>query len=149
MVTGDTMAERNKGIIRRYVDEVYTKGNLDVLEELISPHYVNHTEERDIEGIEGLRAFALAMRAALPDMRHTIHVQLTEGDLEAHRWTISGTHQGEWAGIPASGNPVAVKGLSLSRIEDGKVAEEWTFTNSLEMMMQIGALPAEMMPGAR
>lgn len=141
------MSAENKALVRRYVDEVYNANNLEHLEEFISPDYVNHMEAQEVTGIEGLRGLARDMHAALPDMRHTVHIQLTEGDKEVHRWTITGTHRGDWMGVPASDNEVAIEGLTLVRLEHGKVAEEWTFANSLEMLVQIGALPADVLDG--
>lgn len=142
------MSEKNKEIIRRYVQEIYNNGNLDKLAEFVAPDYVNHTEVQEVEGISGLHAFVTAMRASMPDMHQEIHNQIVEGDLEVHRYTITGTHQEEWLSIPASGNPVTIEGLTLSRLREGKIVEEWTYTNSLALMAQMGAISADMLPGS-
>lgn len=141
------MSESSKQFVRRYVDEVYTKGNTDNIDEFLSPDYVNHTEMQEIEGLEAVREFVATMHTAMPDMTEVIHDQVSQGDYEVHRWTISGTHEGEWMGIPPSNNPVSLSGLTLARFEDGKIAEEWSYTNTLALMMQIGAIPADALGG--
>ncbi len=81
--------------------------------------------------------------SAFPDAEITIEDQLAEGDMVATRWTGRGTHQGELMGVQPSGNRVEVMGNSISRIEDGKIVEEWNIYDALGMMQAIGAVPEQ------
>lgn len=141
------MSEKNEQLVRRYVEEIYTKGNLDRIDEFLSPEYVNHTEFQEVEGLDAVRQFVDAMHVALPDLTEVIHNQVSDGDYEVHRWTISGTHQGEWMGIPPTDNTIRFGGLTLARIKDGKIVEEWSYTNTLSLLTQMGALPADALGG--
>ena len=80
-------------------------------------------------------------RGAFPDAQIIIEDQLAEGDMVATRWTARGTHQGELLGVPPSGNRVEVAGMTISRAEGGKIAEEWNNYDALGLMQQIGAIP--------
>ncbi len=82
-------------------------------------------------------------RSAFPDTQITIEDQLAEGDMVATRWTARGTHQGELMGVPPSGNRVEVAGITISRIEGGKIEEDWDNYDALGMMQQIGAIPEQ------
>lgn len=92
--------------------------------------------------MEGLQQFAAMLRTALPDWHEVIEDQVVEGDKEVHRYVIRGTHKGEFMGIPATGKEVVVTGITLARIVDGNVAEEWTQTDMLGLMQQLGVVPA-------
>jgi steroid delta-isomerase-like uncharacterized protein len=80
---------------------------------------------------------------AFPDAEVTIEDQLAEGDKVVTRWTGRGTHQGELMGVPPSGNRVEVPGITISRIEGGKIVEEWENYDALGMMQAIGAVPEQ------
>jgi steroid delta-isomerase-like uncharacterized protein len=94
-------------------------------------------------GREGVRFFVNAMRQAFPDLRlKTIDPTMTDGDLEAARTILTGTHGGEFMGIPASGSTVECESMDIVRVSDGKVAERWGVTDVLTLMQQIGAVPS-------
>jgi predicted ester cyclase len=82
------------------------------------------------------------LRAAVPDFHEVIEDQVVEGNKEMHRYVIRGTHQGEFMGIPATGKEVVVTGITLARIEEGKIAEEWSQADMLGLMQQLGVVPA-------
>lgn len=138
------MSEANKALVRREVEEIFSKGNLDAAGEIYAPDYVGHepTSPEGARGVEGARRFAAAYREAFPDFRVTVEDQFAEGDRVATRFTARGTHEGELEGIAPTGNRVEIAGLAISRIEDGKVAEDWTVFDALGLMQQIGAIPA-------
>ncbi|MGI8540379.1 MAG: ester cyclase [Rubrobacteraceae bacterium] len=138
------MSEANKALVRREVEEVFSKGNLDAVGEIYAPGYIGHepTSPEDTRGIEGARRFAATYREAFPDFEVTIEDQFAEGDKVATRFTARGTHDGELEGIAPTGNRVEIAGLAISRIEGGKVAEDWTVFDALGLMQQIGAIPA-------
>ncbi len=142
------MSEENKALARRWA-EIMTQGNLDLVDEIYAPDYVGHdpTMPEDVRGVEGAREFYSMYRSAFPDAQITIEDQIAEGDMVATRWTGRGTHQGELLGVGPSGNRVEVPGITISRIEGGKVAEEWDNYDALGMMQAIGAIPEPAEPG--
>jgi steroid delta-isomerase-like uncharacterized protein len=138
------MSEENKALARRWAD-IFNQGNLDLVEEIYSPDFVDHdpAAPEDVRGVEGAREFYRMYTGAFPDAQITIEEQIAEGDLVATRWTARGTHQGELMGVPPSGNRVEVSGMTISRIEGGKVVEEWDNYDALGMMQAIGAIPQQ------
>jgi steroid delta-isomerase-like uncharacterized protein len=131
-----------KAIVRNYVEEIYIRHNLDKIPELVSEAYVNHAGFITVEGVDGLREFAAMLAEAVPDWHQVIEDQVVEGDKEVHRYVISGTHKGEFMGIPATGKEVVLTGMTLARVADGKIAEEWTQVDMLGLMQQLGVVPA-------
>jgi steroid delta-isomerase-like uncharacterized protein len=133
-------AEENKALVRRAWEGV-TQGNLDVIEEVYTPDLVWHEPDEDVRGIEAARQYIAMYFDAFPDMRITVEDLIAEGDKVTTRWTGRGTHQGDLLGIPASGNPVEITGITIHRIEGGRIAEEWEMPDMLGMMQQLGAYP--------
>jgi len=80
-------------------------------------------------------------RAAFPDMRVTIEDEFADGDLAGTRGRFTGTHKGDFMGVPASGQPINVKYIDLWRVRDGKLAENWVQMDMIGLMQQIGAMP--------
>ena len=135
------MSEENKAIVRRKIEEVFSaQGNLDVADEIFAPEYVGYPE--DVRGPEGAKETAKMYRNAFPDVQLSIEDQVAEGDKVVTRWIGSGTHHGEMMGIAPTGNQVRVDGMTISRIEDGKIVEEWDIYDALGMMQQLGAIPS-------
>ncbi len=139
------MSEESKALARRSW-EVVTEGSLDTLEdafaEVYSDDYILHEPGEDIVGIEGLAQFVSMMRSAFPDLRITVEDDMAEGDKVVTRWTGQGTHQGELMGIAPTGNQVTMTGITIHRIEDTKIVEEWSNWDALGLMQQIGAVPS-------
>jgi steroid delta-isomerase-like uncharacterized protein len=139
------MSEENKALARRSW-EVVTEGSLDTLEDALAEVYANdfilHEASEDIVGIEGLTQFVSMMRSALPDLRITLKDDMAEGDKVVTRWIGQGTHQGELMGIAPTGNQVTITGITIHRIEDTKIVEEWSNWDALGLMQQIGAVPS-------
>ena len=90
----------------------------------------------------GWMGFLSAFTLALPDAHISVESSLAEEDVVASRWTITGTHRGEFQGVPATGKQVTITGIDFSHIVDGKIAEHWAQFDVLGMMQQIGAIPA-------
>lgn len=139
------MSEENKEKARRFLEEAFNEGNLDVADELFTSDSVLHDPSlpEEMRGPEGVKGYVQMYRSAFPDTNITVEDQLAEGERVVTRWTGRGTHQGELIGIPASGNQVEVSGITISRFEGGKIAEDWTNYDTLGMMQQIGAIPEE------
>ena len=137
-------AQENKALTRRVLEEIFTEGNLDLADDLIAPDFVDHDSAmpEEVHGIEGFKDFVRMFRSAFPDLHVEVQDQVAEGDKVATRWTASGTHEGELAGIPATGNWVEITGMEISRISGGKIAEIWDNYDVMGMMQQIGAIPS-------
>ena len=136
--------EENKALLRRLVEEVFSaQGDLDVADEIYAPNYVGHNplDPEDVRGPEGAKEQARMYRSAFPDVRLSIEEQVAEGDKVVTRWIGSGTHQGEMMGIAPTGNQIRVDGITISRIQDGKVVEDWELFNALGLMQELGGVP--------
>jgi len=141
-------AEENKAIVRRLFDEVFNKGNLGEADAALAPNYRLHDPAAPnfAGGREAYRQFQARYLKAFPDHRLTVEDQIAEGHRVATRWTARGTHRGDLPGIPATGKPVTVTGITISRMSGGKIAEEWQDWDGLGMLQQLGVVPAH--PGA-
>ena len=134
--------EQNKALIRRSVDEFWNTGNLGAIDELYTPGFVSHDPNGLHDGdLAAFRQSAGMICAAFPDLALTIEDLIAEGDRVVKRWTARCTHQGEFMGIPPTGNKMEITGTSTYRVERGKFAECWWNTDSLTMMQQLGVIP--------
>jgi steroid delta-isomerase-like uncharacterized protein len=134
------MSVKNKKIARQVLEDIQSEGNLALIDKLVAKDYVGHTPPADFQGPEGAREFTVMLRSAFPDMHLTVEDQIAEGDRVATRWTGSGTHDGEFQGVPPTGKPVTMSGITVFRIVNGKLIEGWNRPNMLGIMQQIGAL---------
>lgn len=138
------LSETNKTVSRRFFEEVFGKGKLNVLDELIVKDHVNSgpgTPPGLTPGPEGTKQLVTMYRNAFPDLRFTIDEQIAEGDKVVTRWTGYGTHKGELVGIPATGKSSTVTGISIDRIVNGKIAESWGIFDQFGLMQQLGVIP--------
>jgi predicted ester cyclase len=115
------MSTINKTILRRFFEELFSRGDLSVADEIVALDYVNHNPvPGEPPGREGLKGFVVYLRAAFPDIHFTVEEQLVEGDKVVTRWTATGTQQGECAGIAATGKPVNVTAINIHRSATAK-----------------------------
>jgi steroid delta-isomerase-like uncharacterized protein len=138
------LSETNKTVSRRFFEEVFSKGNLAVADEIIVKDQVNSGPGNPpglLPGREGTKQLVTMYRNAFPDVRFTIDEQIAEGDKVVTRWTAHGTHQGELAGIPATGKSSTVTGIVVDRLVNGKIAESWGIFDEFGMMQQLGVIP--------
>ena len=144
-------SEENKAVVRRFIEEVFGGGNLELIDELFAPHYVLHDPAvpGEVRGPEGIKQYVGMYRGAYPDTRFTIEDQIAEGDEVVTRWTGRGTHQGELMGIPPTGQEVAVTGIEFDRVSGGKFEETWVNYDALRMMQQLGVIPPPEQAGGR
>ena len=135
----------NKAIARRYFEEFFNQGNLAAAAEIIAPEY-EKAGPSAVPGLppgpEGSNIFVMVYRTAFPDITFTVDEQVAEGDTVVTRWTATGTHQGELAGIPATGNSVTVTGVSIDRVVDGKLVGGWNISDQLGLLRQLGVIPS-------
>lgn len=135
------MSKQNKAIARRFLDELWNRSNFGLVDQLLATDYDGHSSTV-IRGPEGAMEFVPRLRNAFPDFRFSILDQIAEGDIVATRWTIRGTHEGEFEGIPPSGKPIEMTGITIFRIANGKLIEGWTNEDMFGMLQQLGAVPA-------
>lgn len=143
-------SETNKTVSRRFFNEVFGKGNLAVADEIIVKDHINTGPGNPpglLPGIEGTKQLVTMYRNAFPDVHFTIDEQLAEGDKVMTRWTAHGTHQGELAGIPATGKSSTVTGVAVDRIVNGKITESWGIFDEFGMMQELGIIPKPELAG--
>ena len=138
------MSADTKAIARRLLEEAFNSGNLDVIDELLAPEFVNHDAAlpEPTTGIDAAKASIGGYRAAFPDLRITLEQQVADAELVATRWTARGTHQGELFGITPTGKQATVTGITIDRIVGGRIVESWTNWDTLGLMQQLGVVPA-------
>ena len=133
------MSEENKTLARRSWEFL---DNPDILEEVYVPDLVWHEPDQDVRGHEEARQFVTMYKTAFPDLNVTVEDAIAEGDMVVTRHTVHGTHQGEIEEFgPPTGRQLELKGITIHRIEDGKIVEEWERYYSLDILQQLGLVP--------
>jgi len=137
-----TTEERNKRIVRRFVEEFQSGADETVADQILADDFVDRSPFPGVSpDREGVKRLFGALRAAFPDLRAEIHDQLAEGDRVATRKTFRGTHRGEFLGIPPTGQAVAFDVIDFVRMEsNGRIAEQWNVVDLMGLMQQLGAL---------
>ena len=131
--------EKNKSVAREFVEEVLSQGKLERYSESHTADFVAHGTERDFTLAEDL-AMAREERTAMPDMQFAVNHMVAEGDLVLVHWTVWGTNTQPGMGLPATGKPVNVSGMTLFRFRAGKISEEWNAWSMLSVLKQVGLL---------
>lgn len=137
------IAEDNKALVRRYVEEVFNQRHLAAVETFIAAEDVDHTLPPNLPtNLAGTKtAIALFLRA-IPDLRISIEDVVAEGDRVAIRYTSRGTQRGPFGPLPATGRRVMISSYLIARIADGKIVEMWGLDDQLGLLQQLGVLPA-------
>jgi predicted ester cyclase len=136
------MSEENKELVRRSWAE--SGHNLDIFDEVYTPDALWHLPDRDIRGVEEMKQYVTTYINAFPDASVTVEDEIAEGDKVVNRFTIRGTHQGETEELgPPTGRQMEQKGMAISRIEGGKIVEEWQAYDNLSVMQQLGLAPEQ------
>jgi len=130
----------NKAAIRRYLDEAWNKGNMDIIDELMAPEYVRYFPTMQLDR-EGQKQRIAGFRRAFPDLHLDVDRILAEGDHVAFRVSIRGTHQGPFRGIAPTGKHVTITATDIVRLDNGKVIEHWGNLDELSLLQQLGSLP--------
>jgi steroid delta-isomerase-like uncharacterized protein len=138
-------AQENKAQARRLFEEGFSQGKVDVVDEVLDPNFVCYdpnSESGEVRGADTIKGEIEYFRNAVPDLTYTIEDQIAEDDKVVTRYTVSGTHQGEFFGVAPTDKPIRMTGMSIDRFEDGKMVEEWPEYDLLGVMRQLGAVPA-------
>ena len=139
--------EQNKDVARRFIDEVFVKGDVEAVDELATEDFTPHSWASVEPGIENLRHAVKRVSAGLSDVSMTIEDVIAEDDRVAVRLAAHAVHDGDFMGLPASGRDYTISETHIFRIRDGKVSEHWRDADMLDLMRQLGAMPE--MSGAR
>jgi predicted ester cyclase len=140
--------ETNKAIIRRFMEAVLNGRDLGVIDEIVAEDYLDHVAFPGQEpGRRGVKRRISYLLAAL-DPRWTPHDFIAEGDRVVARWSLTGTHRGEFLGLQPTGKEFTFQVLEIYRIKDGMMAEHWNVVDMFGFLQQIGAIPAPETAGA-
>jgi predicted ester cyclase len=131
-----------KALAKRFNDEVFTRGNVEVIDELVADDYVEHQEFPGLEPTkDGLKQFVQLWHAAFSDINvETLSLGIDGDELWVHS-RFTGTHTGDFMGIPATGKSVTLAMMDRVKIRDDKAIEHWGVSDDLGMMMQLGVVP--------
>ena len=132
--------ERNKAVARRVFEEIFNQGKFEVADEIYAKDFVNHGVRRDADLKED-QAAARGWKLAFPDLKMTVLKEIAEGDLVTVLYTGTGTNTGEGNGFPATGKKIEGRGITIWRIVNGKITEEWSEFDQLRIMKDLGLLP--------
>lgn len=136
------MSEENIAIMRQIYDEVITKGNIDLIDELMSADFVEFAELPGIPPTrEGVKMFMTAVNNAFPDFTADVADIFASGDKVVARGRFTGTHNGEFMDLPATGNPVSVEFIDIIEFRDSKAVAHWGLMDTMALMEQLGVLP--------
>jgi len=134
--------EENKAIARRWVEEIWDKGSVAAMDELLAANFVfNYAAPGGASDREGYERTVTMYHTVSPDMHYAVDDIVTEGDKVAVRWTGQGTHKGDLMGIAPTGKQVTITGISILRIAGGKIVEEWGEMNLLGALQELGTFP--------
>jgi len=134
------LQEKNKAIARRVFDEIYNQNRFQTAAEIYAPDFVNHGFKSDID-LKVDQDAARGWKSAFPDLKVSVVLTVAEGDLVTVLWTASGTNTGQGNGLPATGKKVAGRGITIWRIVNGKIREEWSEFDNLRIQQQLGLTP--------
>ena len=135
--------DSNKTVVKDFIDGLFTKGDLGAVDTYLAEDFINHDPPFGVTpDREGMRAAGAMMRAAFPDWHSELHELVAEGDIVVERFTASGTQQGEVLGVAPTGHAVALPGINIFRLRDGRIVERWGRLDDLGFLKQLGVVPA-------
>jgi steroid delta-isomerase-like uncharacterized protein len=132
--------EDNKAVVRRFIDEIFVKGSLASVDELVADDFVGHTWPG--EGPEGLKQSIERVSSGLADAEFVIDDIIAEGDRVAVRLTSSATQTGAFMGLPPTGKRYTIEEIHVFRVREGQVVEHWHQFDQMGLMKQLGAMPS-------
>lgn len=142
MVTPAMTTEQNKAVVLNYIEEVWNRHDLDAIDGLVSPDYVNHAASTAEYQHGGARHIWEWLLSVFPDHHYVVEDAAADGQAVAVRGTCSGTHEGELMGFAPTGKQFAAQQSHRFRVQEGELTERWAVRDELCMMQQLGILPA-------
>ncbi len=136
-------AQDNKRLIRRALDEIYTKGDLELADELVHPDFIDHepAHPEQPSGPESVKQTVRHLQGMFGGLRFEVEDEIAEGDRVAQRVTMSGRQTGPLMGREPTGRQFAVRHIYIWRIADDKIVEHWGSRDDLGLLGQLGLLP--------
>jgi predicted ester cyclase len=131
-----------QAVIQRMFDEIINKGQLDTVDELFAPDFLDHGPMGDIPGTEAFKDMVARWRSAVPDVHCEVGNFIVEGDNVAWVVRTTGTHTGDGLGFPATGKSFETLSANIGRLRDGKAVEHWAEQGMFPFLVQIGMIPA-------
>jgi len=147
LLFGSSSEQQNKALAKRAFEELLSGGRFELAEQLYAKDFVNHGIHREISLAEDQAALK-GWHEAFPDVVIVPEKLMAEGDLVTIYWIARGTNTGTGNGLPATGKKVEQTGITIWRIVNGKIKEEWSAFDQLSMMQQLGLLPNQKTSGA-
>lgn len=135
--------KKNKALVRRLVEEVWNKKNLDLIPEFISLDYILYGRNGEDKGPEGHKQAQIMMNNGFPDYRINIEDLVGDGDIIAYFGTFEGTHKGEILGIKPTSKHIIVDDCAFFRIKNGKIASEKGYMDALGFLQKLGVIPQQ------
>jgi steroid delta-isomerase-like uncharacterized protein len=132
-------AKESKAIARRYIEDIWNRGDLDTAQEIVASTVVFQGPIRKVEGLAAFLQYVKATRAVFPDLHFTVEDLVAEGDQVVICWTMTGTHDSAFMGIAPTGKRFAVRGVSTARLEGDTIAGIDLYWDRLGMVEQLGA----------
>ena len=138
------MTDEVTEIVRRDPEEIWTKGNLDAIDETFAEEFVLHDPSSDNTplGRDEYREYVESYREAFPDMEYTVEAMIADGETVALRYTARGTHEGAFLGVEPTGERVEVSGMEMYRVEADEIVEMWTSYDALGLFQELGVIPS-------
>jgi steroid delta-isomerase-like uncharacterized protein len=135
--------DEHKAIVRASFEVIFNRHQVERAGEFYAPDYLDHAAgPGQAPGLDGAKQKWTAYIAGVPDMRATVQDLVAEADKVAAVWTVEGTHQGDLLGVPATGKHFRFVGISIYRLDGGKIAEQLEQWDKLDLLQQLGVLPA-------
>jgi predicted ester cyclase len=134
------VSEANKTMMKQFFERVYNQGDIAFLDELTSSGFVSHDRGNPTSDRQGVKEIVGAIKAAFPDVVFTADDVIGEDDRVAARFTMRGTHTGEFMGVPPTNKPIVVTGIDIVRFEGGIAVEHWHEWSGMELLQQLGVL---------
>ena len=141
--SSDKQVEENIKMYTHVWDEILNKGNIDMIDTHFAENYVNKTVTSTVNGKADAKKYFGAFLTGFSDIDFVVDEIFGVDNRVVKRWTFNATHTGEFAGIPATGNKISLKGVSVSRIVNGKIAEELDYMDDLGFLQQLGVIPVK------
>jgi len=127
----------NEAVVRRFMNELWSDGNLDAADELVAINHVHHLGDEELHGPDGLKGAVSWLRSAFPDLRFEIDDVVSDGDRVVLRWTATGTHDGTFADVAPTGRRVAWNGCDWFRLHAGQLTEAFVVADGGALYEQL------------
>ncbi|MDX6360550.1 MAG: hypothetical protein QOH37_3604 [Nocardioidaceae bacterium] len=131
------MVPEHEATVRRFFDELWNDGDLDCADDVLSPAHIHHIGDVSMVGPDEVKDTVVRFRTAFPDLHFDLEDVISDADRVVVRWTATGTHAGEFAGVAATGRSARWTGIDLVRLEDGRIVELWAAADGAGLFEQL------------